>query len=559
MDEHAKSSVEAVHYVGDYLDELGATVHYTDKFEFPPGSGIEQQQLVAVFYPPGEEDKPCDNALAFSSHIDVVPATPTSDGRDIHKLTQIDDKLYARGTTDMQGALTGVMMALKAQKEELKNTKRPVVVMLSSCEEAGAQGVGKLCDFMKEKQITPSEVIVTEPTESYIGSGGAGGIGYRVTLEADAAAPAKEAKPFDAAIEITFDNPTSYPFLGAMVKNPAQFLGAMVHQFAIQPQQGNSHLPLANLLLNTKGVDVEVCQASIGNSAGTIAEKQSKLMIGFHGDKYQIDGVIKQIGKHMSVMAKAYDGLTTFATRGIAKEHEVDLGTIETDIREMSEKETAALSSHTHANALDAALGVAMNITRYDASLKLPIYADTKYPVKDYAAPQIGIVHMQSETPDKAEMFVLGTSRVSYQGDRMRGDMDKRFAKLKSYYADRGITLKSELIALDQSYQAHDESVVKDYVRIAKDSGFSKKPRGQSPMPYPCDGGKIAQAFPKANVLLAAAAGYKNNAHGSEEHITEDQARRDINFYGAVIKQRALELPTQRINHTGQGQQQTAR
>lgn len=104
-----------------------------EELEYEPG-----RSNLKVKYP-GTGSK----TIAFvGSHFDVVPADPETWDRDPFHLTQEDDRLYGRGTTDCLGhvaLLTRVLHALGTCRPKMK---RSVVVLFIAGEEGGEKGVG---------------------------------------------------------------------------------------------------------------------------------------------------------------------------------------------------------------------------------------------------------------------------------------------------------------------------------------------------------------------------------------------------------------------------------
>lgn len=88
--------------------------------------------------------------IAFiGSHLDVVPADAETWSYDPWQLTEVDGRLYGRGTTDCLShvaLLTRFLLALARAKPKLKRT---IVVLFIAGEEGGEKGVG--VDIVLEK------------------------------------------------------------------------------------------------------------------------------------------------------------------------------------------------------------------------------------------------------------------------------------------------------------------------------------------------------------------------------------------------------------------------
>lgn len=153
------------------------------KGENPPGDVSEAAQVVENFlaeegisYQTFEPEKGHKSVLAtvgrgkpsliLCGHIDVVPAGDINKWTvDPYKGEKKRGKLYGRGSTDMKGGVTAMLMALTVAKEHENDlTGKTTVVIVPDEEAQGPAGVQWL---LKNKKLQSDMCIVTEPT-SYL-------------------------------------------------------------------------------------------------------------------------------------------------------------------------------------------------------------------------------------------------------------------------------------------------------------------------------------------------------------------------------------------------------
>ena len=126
----------------------------------------EDRKRANIFATIGPE---IDGGVLFNGHTDVVPVTGQKWTTDPFKLTQIDDRLYGRGSVDMKGFLACMLASVPMFKRA--NLKRPVHLTFSYDEETGGFGMPVLLDSMASNHFQPSIVVVGEPTELKIITG----------------------------------------------------------------------------------------------------------------------------------------------------------------------------------------------------------------------------------------------------------------------------------------------------------------------------------------------------------------------------------------------------
>lgn len=123
----------------------------------------------------GSTDKP---GVLLSGHTDVVPVAGQNWTKEPFELTQVEDKLYGRGTTDMKGFVASALnAAIRASKRDLKT---PLHLALSYDEEIGCIGVRSMIEMLRKAPFKPMFCIVGEPTLMAVATGHKGKTAARV-------------------------------------------------------------------------------------------------------------------------------------------------------------------------------------------------------------------------------------------------------------------------------------------------------------------------------------------------------------------------------------------
>ena len=146
------SNLAFIDFVADYLSGHGITS--TRVFN----ERSNKANLLATI---GSTEQP--DGIVLSGHSDVVPTEGQDWSQDPYQLTQRDQRLYGRGSTDMKGFIACVL----AFVPEWINTplKRPIHVALSYDEEVGCLGAPALIKELAKQCAPPAAVIVGEPTQ----------------------------------------------------------------------------------------------------------------------------------------------------------------------------------------------------------------------------------------------------------------------------------------------------------------------------------------------------------------------------------------------------------
>ena len=144
------SNLDLIDWVEDRLSAAGAVC------ERIPNESGDKANLWARIGP----DVP--GGLVLSGHTDVVPV----DGQDWHtdpfKMTELDGRLYGRGTSDMKGFIA-LCLAFAPEFAKL-DLERPIHFAFSYDEEIGCQGAPAMIHRIVERGAAPRAVWVGEPT-----------------------------------------------------------------------------------------------------------------------------------------------------------------------------------------------------------------------------------------------------------------------------------------------------------------------------------------------------------------------------------------------------------
>ena len=125
---------------------------------------------------------PVDQAgIILSGHTDVVPVTNQKWNTNPFELTEIDNKLYGRGTADMKSFVACALHA--ASKASSMNLRTPLHFSFSYDEEIGCVGVRSLIEMLKNSPINPLFCIVGEPTSMQVMSGHKGKVNASVLIK----------------------------------------------------------------------------------------------------------------------------------------------------------------------------------------------------------------------------------------------------------------------------------------------------------------------------------------------------------------------------------------
>lgn len=145
------SNLALINYVKSYLDDL--SVPYRLTYD----DNREKANLLAIA---GPADKA--GGYVLSGHTDVVPVDGQNWTTDPFEMTEVGDRLYGRGTTDMKSYLAVVLASLPQFLQ--RGLEKPLYISMSYDEERGLLGVRRLIADMVENGIKPDGCFVGEPT-----------------------------------------------------------------------------------------------------------------------------------------------------------------------------------------------------------------------------------------------------------------------------------------------------------------------------------------------------------------------------------------------------------
>ncbi|MFT5051956.1 MAG: acetylornithine deacetylase [Chlamydiales bacterium] len=171
-----KSNLELAQFVADYLDRPGVCIERN-----PSPDGSKTNLVVRVGPDPGGER----DGLVLSGHMDVVPALERGWDSDPFRLTEREDNLVARGSSDMKGFLAISINALARLKvEDLRN---PLALLFTYDEEVGTLGSRHFVDTWPAADLLPRRTIVGEPTSLTLLRSHKGHLTYRLRFRGKAA------------------------------------------------------------------------------------------------------------------------------------------------------------------------------------------------------------------------------------------------------------------------------------------------------------------------------------------------------------------------------------
>ena len=165
----SNSNLEIISYCEKILKDAGAEITLIKNKE-----GTKANLFATI----GPVDKP---GIILSGHTDVVPVTNQKWKTNPFELTEIDNKLYGRGTADMKSFVACALYA--ASKASSMNLKTPLHFSFSYDEEIGCVGVRSLIEMLKNSSINPLFCIVGEPTSMQVMSGHKGKVNASVLIK----------------------------------------------------------------------------------------------------------------------------------------------------------------------------------------------------------------------------------------------------------------------------------------------------------------------------------------------------------------------------------------
>ena len=164
-----KSNLDLIKFIENYLNDLNI------KSELIYDETKNKANLFTTIGPN------LQGGIVLSGHTDVVPITKQNWTSDPFILTERDNKLFGRGSSDMKGFIAIVLSRVSAMVE--KKLKKPIHLAFSYDEEIGCVGVHSLLDLIKKKSINPEFCIIGEPTSMEMVIGHKGKHAYDVKVD----------------------------------------------------------------------------------------------------------------------------------------------------------------------------------------------------------------------------------------------------------------------------------------------------------------------------------------------------------------------------------------
>ncbi|MGO2769380.1 acetylornithine deacetylase [Pseudomonas taetrolens] len=146
-----ESNLHLIEFVRDYLARFDVPC------ELVYNDARNKANLFATI---GPADRP---GIVLSGHTDVVPVDGQPWTFEPFQLTELDGKLYGRGTADMKGYIACVLALVPALVKA--PLRLPVHIALSYDEEVGCLGVRSLLKALEQRPVKPMLCIIGEPTE----------------------------------------------------------------------------------------------------------------------------------------------------------------------------------------------------------------------------------------------------------------------------------------------------------------------------------------------------------------------------------------------------------
>ena len=164
-----KSNLDLIKFIENYLNDFNI------KSELIYDETKNKANLFATI---GGDAK---GGIVLSGHTDVVPIKNQKWSSDPFTLTERDNKLFGRGSSDMKGFIAVVLSRVSKMVETKLN--KPIHLAFSYDEEIGCVGVHGLLDLIEKKAIKPEFCIVGEPTSMEVVIGHKGKHAYGVKVD----------------------------------------------------------------------------------------------------------------------------------------------------------------------------------------------------------------------------------------------------------------------------------------------------------------------------------------------------------------------------------------
>ena len=555
----ARNTTEATEYVGNFLqNKTGAEIHYGEAYEYPEGSGKMHKSMIAVWNPKKQSNNP---PLAFSSHIDVVTPQPEFASQAFNA-TADGDKIVGRGAIDMKGAIASFMASMQAMKEsgQLENIDRPIIYALSSNEEVGLMGARDICTLIKQHNIEPSEFVITEPTDGYVGTGCKGTIQNKIDFS------------IDPSILTEKRNDSWTQYCTVKIKSKGG------HSSLQGASPADTALVTTDVLKLVKrmregGIPIEICDVSYG-IANNVIGGEANITIG-----YDIPPAHNQNINELLDIPKAlrdnlqYQKVTN--SNAILKTLNIVSNTLNKAKNEVSGMDFGKISIEVSQNQFKKKIKTYPETLSRDENGKLQSNSAIERAIETTEG--IYQIHAEQRGGGKPEGYILplmgvtklgvpiingnaNNASISYdirypheatvENDRNIEHIDSVLQKVTNcaYSDNRFITKVTELAKIIPYSVAQNDKELAQYQKIARNTGFARYKSTKTHMPYTCDGNLISSEFPQASTIIVSSGGFSNLAHGDGEHITNQQISDNIKLYSAIVTEKANAIDQTTIN-----------
>ena len=162
------SNLELIDFVADYLESHGVASTRTHDDD---GRKANLFATLGADVPGG---------IVLSGHTDVVPVDGQPWDTDPFTVVERDGRLYGRGTSDMKSFLAVALALVPDFLRRIGGT--PVHLALSYDEEVGCLGVDRLIAELERSGISPTIVLVGEPTGMRVANAHKGIYSFRTTV-----------------------------------------------------------------------------------------------------------------------------------------------------------------------------------------------------------------------------------------------------------------------------------------------------------------------------------------------------------------------------------------
>ena len=167
-----RSNLELIDYVYEYLRGFGVK----------PFLDFNQDKTKANLY--AVLGPRVQGGIALSGHTDVVPVDGQGWTVDPWQLTETEERMYGRGTTDMKGFISVVLTSVPEMLS--KDLSKPIHLCLSYDEEIGCLGVRTLLEYLSKQEYRPEACLVGEPTDMEVVTGHKGKLATRCRVKGHA-------------------------------------------------------------------------------------------------------------------------------------------------------------------------------------------------------------------------------------------------------------------------------------------------------------------------------------------------------------------------------------